>query len=395
MSTNQENIHSWRNMLFFFTGTFLSFVNFSTALLLLPLYAAELGGSAAQTGLQTTIFFAASILMRFYFGPLTDRRGRKLPLVIGAFSFGTAPLLFILADTMPLLTLARIYHAIGLAALYSSGGSLVADLAPAKKVGLYMGIYRTTGTLALLGGPVLAMYVAETYGFAAWFGSSFLIGMISVALLCLLRTPPLLAADGQINYGQRYLAILRQRTAWPIYLGIILAAAGYGVLITFAVLYARQVTTLANPALFFTGFSLAGVAGNFISGHFSDRYGRSLLAWPLLMLLGAGVGGFFLLADLPLAYWISSLLAGFGFSGATLVLIAWLVEVTDPVNRGTVLAMQESTVDLGIALGAGAFGLISGWAGMAGSFLGMGSIVLIPAVFYLLKYLRLANRSKA
>ena len=306
--------------------------------------------------------------------------------MIGAFVFGTAPLLFILSHSMAMLTLARIYHAIGLAAFFSSGSSLVADIAPVKKVGLYMGAYRVTSTLALLGGPATALYVADTAGFAAWFWISFIIGMVSVLILTMVKSSPLQAEQSASSW-ERNCAILRQRIVWPIYFGVVLAAVGSGVLLTFAVLYISQVTTIANPAFYFTGYSLAGVLGNLAAGHFSDRFGRPSLAWPLLMVLGCGVFSLFILPFWPAIFLISSFLTGFGYSGASLALIAWLVDVTDQNNRGTVLALQESMIDLGIALGSGIFGSITGWLGMANSFFSLGLTVVVCAGYFFLRYL--------
>lgn len=68
------------NWVLFFMGALLVFVNFFVSLTILPLYVLELGGSEFESGLQTTLFFLTAVLLRFYFGPLADRKGRKIPL---------------------------------------------------------------------------------------------------------------------------------------------------------------------------------------------------------------------------------------------------------------------------------------------------------------------------
>lgn len=137
----------------FALGAFFVFVNFYTASTVLPLYIVELGGTEFDIGLQTIFFYITSILCRFYFGPLTDRKGRKLPLTVGAFIFCTAPLFFWLSNNVIVLLFARMYQAIGLAAFFSSAATLAADYASPGRVGFFMGLYRLIFTLALLSGP--------------------------------------------------------------------------------------------------------------------------------------------------------------------------------------------------------------------------------------------------
>lgn len=377
------------NWLLFFGSAFLVFVNFYTALTVLPLYVLELGGTEFDTGLQNTIFYLVAILLRFYFGPLTDSKGRKLPLLVGAFAFGTAPLLFLLSSNVWLLTAARAYHAIGLAAFFSSGGSLVADMAPPQRIGTYMGIYRLMFTLALLSGPSAAVATINSHGFTFWFWLSFFIGLVALLLVALVK-PPVMYANKKMKLLQGLAAIIKQRAMWPIFLGISLSSIGYGPVITYAVLYISKVTSIANPGVYFTCFSLAGILANLSAGYLSDRFGRPMVIWPAIILLGLGVALLFYLPGEPAILIVSSIVVGAGFSGSIAALIAWLVDVTDVQIRGTVLAIQESTIDLSIGFGSFMFGVASVWLGMGVSFALCGLVVLLPAL--LLSARQLAGR---
>ncbi len=133
----------------------------------LPLFVLELGGTEFISGLQNTNFFLAAVILRFYFGPLADNRGRKLPLLIGATAFATAPLLFLLSNNLWMLIISRIYQAIGLAAFLSSSTSLVADLAPENKTGNYISSYRIIMSLSLLIGPAGSMLLVKQYDYNA------------------------------------------------------------------------------------------------------------------------------------------------------------------------------------------------------------------------------------
>ncbi|ATW27058.1 MFS transporter [Candidatus Formimonas warabiya] len=377
LTTDQAGQQKHRaNVFLFLTGSVFSFVTFYSSMTILPLYVYELGGTEFDTGVQTTLFYLASVLMRFYFGPLTDRKGRKIPLLIGAFAFSTSSLLFIFCDSVWTLTLARIYNAIGLASFFSSGGSLMADLAPPNRVGTYIGLYRLTYVLALLAGPLLALSVIKAHSFQAWFLISFLIGLVSLILVCLVKTPgkSTVSESGSLS---RFKTVLQEKAAYPVFMGIALTSIAYGVLLTFAVLYISKYTQIANPGIYFTFFSLVGIAGNLGSGYLSDRFGREVIVWPSVILIGIGVGILFFLPWVPIIFLISSIATGIGFSGGLAALAAWLVDVTSKDNRGTVIALQESTIDTSIGLGSFVFGAMSGWMGMGGSFAIIGGAVFL------------------
>jgi len=146
------------NLFIFFTASFLIGINFYTSFTTLSLYVFELGGNEFHSGLQSTVFLAAAVLFRFYFGPLADIKGAKVPLLIAAFVFCTAPLLFLVCNNVWTLILVRIYQAIGLASFFSSASAFVSDMAPQGRLGTYIGFHRLIITLSLLAGPTIASY---------------------------------------------------------------------------------------------------------------------------------------------------------------------------------------------------------------------------------------------
>lgn len=379
------------NLFIFLTGATFTFVSFYSSMTVLPLYVYDLGGTEFDTGMQSTLFFLASVLMRFYFGPLTDRRGRKIPLMIGAFAFATSSLLFLLCDSVWTVTLARIYHAVGLASFFSSGGSLIADLAPPNRVGIYIGLYRLTFVLGLLSGPTLAMAVINAYNFKVWFMISFLIGLLSLLLICLVKAP-FNMENSESSSLQKIVLVLKAKPAYQVFYGIALSALAYGVLLTFVVLFISQHTSIANPGFYFTFFSVVGILGNLGSGYLSDRFGRPVVVWPSMMLLGVGVGVLYFLPQMSGVLLLSGIMAGLGYFGGMASLAAWLVEVTNKDHRGTVLALQESVIDLSMGIATLVFGTISGFVGMGNAFALVGIIIFFSS---LIKLLRPGGRRKS
>jgi len=375
---HQSNWSYLLNLIIFLSVTYLVFINFYTSLTVLPMYVISLGGSEFFAGLQATLFYIAAVIMRIYFGPLTDTKGRKQPLIIGTVAFGTAPLLFLLSQNIWMLMLARIYQAVGLAAFLSSGSSLVADLAPQSKLGTYMGIYRLVNTFALLSGPAIAMIIIKNFNYSVWFQLAFILGLLSIAMMLLVRAPKVTLSQSRDSL-KWFIEVLNNRLFWPVYGSIAVVSVGYGVLLTFASLFLSQATELSNPAIYFTYFGLAGIVGNLSAGYLSDRFGRIRIIIPSLFLLGVGTLILFFASAAAWLLFISSILAGLGFSGGLLTAIAWLIDLADTKLRGTVLAIQESTIDLSIGLGSFLFGIASGWVGMGIAFAAAGFFIALSA----------------
>jgi len=373
------------NILLFLWGGIFTFVCFYSSMTILPLYVYKLGGTEFDTGLQTTLFYLASILMRFYFGPLTDRKGRKVPLLIGAFVFATSSILFLYCDSVLMVTLARIYHAAGLASFFSSGGSLIVDMAPSNRVGVYIGMYRMTYVLALLTGPSLALAVINSHNFQVWFVISFIIGLLSLLCISLVKAPVREIREKSGPF-EKFKMVLKEKASYQVFFGIAISALAFGALLTFVVLFTAQNTNIANPGFYFTYFSVVGILGNLGSGYLSDRFGRAEIVWPSILLLGLGVGILYFIPWMPSVLWVSSITAGLGYSGGMASLAAWLVEVTDKDNRGTVVALQESVIDLSIGIASFVVGVVSGFAGMGGAFALIGGIVLLLSIIKLLSF---------
>ncbi len=372
-----------KNLTFFFLGVFLVYVVFFTSLTVLPLYVLELGGTEYHSGLQSTLFFLAAVFLRLHFGPMADNKGRKIPLLIGTFAFFTSALLYIMADSILVIMLIRIYEAVGLAAFLSSASSFVADIAPKGKLGRYMSFHRFTITVALLAGPSSALFIINMHSFTTWFGINFALGLFALGILGLVKVQPL-------NVGRKFssrelmLYVLKDNRLWPIFLGMLLLSFCYGILFTFVSIYITQVTGISNPGIYFVYYSMAGLLANFSAGYLSDRFGRLAVSLPLVMLMGLGLAVLYFLPGRPEILIISSVMTGLGYFGGILSLIAWLIEVSDLEVRGTVLSVQESSMDLAIAAGAFIVGSASTWIGLPVSFIvvGLAIFCLVPLLAY-------------
>ena len=131
---------------------------------LVPLYGSlNVGLNEAQIGIIMTVAAVTSILVVFPSGWLSDKVGRKIPMMMALVFTAVATLIIPLQPTMNSLLLAMALYG------FCSGfqGSLAAwpaDVAPKEKLGAAMGSYRVIGDLGHVLGPIAVTYVAGRAG---------------------------------------------------------------------------------------------------------------------------------------------------------------------------------------------------------------------------------------
>jgi MFS family permease len=147
---------------------------------LVPLYASlNLGLSEDKIGILLTVAAAVTALCTFPSGWLSDKVGRKKPIMACLFLSGIAALLIPLQESLAGLMGIMAFY--GLATgLQGSIAAWPADVAPKDKLGTSMGVYRVMGDIGMFLGPITVTYVADYTGQATVTFMPFLVP----ALLC-------------------------------------------------------------------------------------------------------------------------------------------------------------------------------------------------------------------
>src|SRR5689334_6248428 len=88
-------------------ATFTDLLAYSICVPVLPDFASRLGASATTIGLLFASFGVTLLIVSIPMGAITDRVGRRGPLVAGMVTLSGATALFAAAGTLPLLAAAR------------------------------------------------------------------------------------------------------------------------------------------------------------------------------------------------------------------------------------------------------------------------------------------------
>ena len=145
----------------YFILLFLTSVCFCTATemnnVVLPLYITEdLGGTAATTGILTSIYTATSALSRPVNGILTDRHRRRTVMLIGCVLYAAGIFFCGLVPVLAAAFLARAVQGIGYSAASTANMAASNDVIPHEHLNEGVGYFGISQTLPSLFAPLLA-----------------------------------------------------------------------------------------------------------------------------------------------------------------------------------------------------------------------------------------------
>ena len=322
----------------------------------MPSYVMELGGSAFIASAQTSLFIVAAVILRFAFGPMSDRRGPRFMMIVGALGF-TLPcvLLPFCTELWQMLSL-RAIQAVGLAAFHPCVSLAVSCISKPGMLGTRMGSLRFVSTLSLMVGPALLFPLIDYAGYRAFFGVLCLVGFVGLVLLGVFDDGWSAgdAADdssgrcetwgsaGPVSLARRFAPLL----AYPF-----VCAFGYGAMLNFGKMLVADVMPALNDGLVFTFVSVGGLIGSLSCGRLVDGTGvRGTVAGALAF---AGIGLLVLgVAREAAPFALGGVAFGAGYFGAITALTAALAAKTDDGCRGSALSLQQSCLDVGLAAGS-------------------------------------------
>jgi MFS transporter, DHA1 family, multidrug resistance protein len=348
----------------------------------LPLFAVYLGADADGLGLVAALGPLTGVLGSIPAGLLADRFGRRRMLLVSAWIFASAPLLYLLADNLLLLGIARIYHGLATAIFMPVSLAMVADLfqqGRGEKIDWF-----STATLIgrfaapLTGGLLLA---GLTMPPAAVFQTVYLVcfagGLLS--LLLVVRLPEPVAPVGPVVRKGDMLAAFRRVAATPGILPVAMAEAAilfmYGAFETFLPVHVVSAGLGAGEAGFFISVQILTLAlTRPMMGKYSDRHGRRN------QIFRGGLGGMLAMGLLATATTFWAMLAasigiGLSLSMVTSASAALIADLSRAEDRGAAMGIFSSIMDIGHAAGPLAAGLIALHFGLTAALLGAAAVL--------------------
>jgi len=327
---------------------------------LLPVFmTAVLGASMLAVGVVEGIAEATASIVKLFSGVLSDRLGRRKPLVVLGYALAAASKpLFPLAGSVPLVLVARFMDRVGKGIRGAPRDALIADVTPAEVRGAAYGLRQALDTAGAVLGPLAAvglmLLLASDIRAVLWV--AVVPAILSVVVLVLfVREPPATSTAHANPLSRTALGELTLRYWFVVALGAVFTLARFSE--AFLVLRAQDLgMALAMVPIVLVVMNLAYTAIAYQAGLAADKGHRNhLLLWGLIALIAA---------DLVIASFASlaALFAGVVLWGAhmglTQGLLSALVADTAPAPlRGTAFGVFHLVS--GVALLAAS--VLAGW----------------------------------
>ncbi|MFD1374200.1 Bcr/CflA family efflux MFS transporter [Actinoplanes sichuanensis] len=203
-----------------------------------PAIGAELGADASGVQLTLTSFLIGMAVGQLVTGPLSDRFGRRKPLVVSVAVCVVAGVACAVAPTLPLLVAARLVQGLAGAGGMVIGRAVIADLATGRAAARAFTLMLTVGGVA----PVLAPSVGGLLaGPVGWRGMLWAVALLSVALLVAVVV---VVAETR--------APVEQHMSWAVAVRTVVGSRGYRAPVTvFAFSFAVMMAYIAaSPFLY-------------------------------------------------------------------------------------------------------------------------------------------------
>jgi DHA1 family bicyclomycin/chloramphenicol resistance-like MFS transporter len=181
----------------------------------LPMIARDLHATQGQAELSMTTFFLGLMLGQPFYGPVSDRFGRKPPLAGGMLLFVLASIACSLATNAPVLIAGRFLQGLGSGASIAISAATIRDRYTGHQAARLLAMRVMVLGLSPILAPVLGagLISVVSWRFIFWFAAAY--GLLAVALLLLIpetRDPAHRAATHASKVLGVYGRLIRDRT---------------------------------------------------------------------------------------------------------------------------------------------------------------------------------------
>jgi multidrug resistance protein len=202
-------------------STFTDITAYSVAVPVLPDLSRKLGASPTMIGLLFASFGVTLLTVSIPMGAVSDRIGRKAPLVGGMLVLAAATLLFAYSDGLPWLFAARLAQGAADAITWVVGFALIADRYGPAERGRVTGIVMSGTSAAVMVGPTIGGWLYELGGIRAPFLVVAVFAAVSAAGFVWLDVAPPRVVSEPVPIR----VVLRSR-AVAVCAGVVIAVSG-------------------------------------------------------------------------------------------------------------------------------------------------------------------------
>lgn len=348
-------------------------------LTLLPLFFERLGGNPGEIGFLIGLFSLAAFLSRPLVGWILSRVNPRSVLLSGlSLMVITTGLYFFIHSLGWFAAFVRVLHGVGFSVFILAALLIVVLVSSEKERAYAIGIVSTGFMLPLLIVPYLSEQIIERYGFFFFFLIALVLAMIPLIFSFFARFRlPSYPNPSEIK-SAGFLRLLKRKRILLIFLLTFIFEVGLSSSLSFVPLLAHESSSMRS-GYFYSLLGLTAVIMRLYGGRRLKHWGDPLLIVPAFWFLSAGgVLVYFSHSDFLIG--LSGFIWGIGVGILYPHLSALIVEGVGLAEKGKILSLFASSVDLGFAFGPLLFGWASQYLGLRITFVPFAVLILISSV---------------
>ncbi|MBM3391822.1 MAG: multidrug effflux MFS transporter [Betaproteobacteria bacterium] len=261
----------------------------------LPTLTEAFSTDVARVQLTLSVFLAGFAVAQLFYGPLSDRYGRRPVMLFGLSLYLLSSVVCMLSPSIDALIVARFFQALGACAGPVLGRAIVRDIYGPLQAARVLAYISGAMAIAPMVGPFLGGWLTVWFGWRANFAALALFSVVQVAATYFMLKESNAHRDPEATRPGRILCNFRALLATRLYLGYLLCFAfAYAALFSFISGSSFVLIGLygLSPQWFGAsfGFVVTGyITGTMFAGRLTLRLGPSRM---VLMgaLLGAAAG---------------------------------------------------------------------------------------------------------
>ena len=323
----------------------------------LPAIARDYGTSAAAVQLTLSTFFVGMALGQLFFGPLSDRIGRRPTILIGCAVYVAASLFCALAPTIEALVAGRFFQALGCCAAMVTCRAIVRDRHDHRDSARIFSLLMLVLAIAPLLAPTVGGWIAAAAGWHAVFYAFVAVGVAISAAVGLRLDESRSAATAQAARGQDVLSAYARLLGHKRLIGYLLVGAANGA--TLFSYIAASPDLVVNSwgfsesqfGLVFAAIAVGVVGSSQVNRQLlKHRSPDAILAWATLGAAAAGVALWLVaLFDAPVPVVLAAVFVALSSNGLIAANASAGALNVDPLRAGAISGLMG-----GINFGMGA-----------------------------------------
>ena len=344
-------------------------VDFNIVLGITPAISDDLNEPIAAVVLVTTAYALPTALLAPVFGPLSDRRGRRLALQVGFIIFVVSAAACVVAPGLPSLMLARAVNGLGAAIIFPAAFAYAGDMPDLQARSKALGVIASAVPLAVLLGLPIGAAIATLAGWRGVFVFITILGMVALVLVRVLLAPDKAKTERPLGYLASYRTVLGDRGALKLlavtFVWFLMGGSAFTFIAEF--IHVTYDVPAAQAGLIMVVGGAVGVVASRLSGRFMAAVGtRPAVLVGIITTSSAAVLMPLSTSALPLTVLVVALWV----SGTWFALPAMqaIVAAHSERLRGTMLAFNSSALNLSLAIGPIIGGAILVAAGFPAAF---------------------------